>query len=183
MYLPNIDYATDVSFFSCVLISRQYVALETGVSKRETDVSDAFLRLPPPDDRAIAAPEAPPAVPARPRCGLGCRPTRAPAFRGAGRSRSGRCRPHAGPAAHRMRQALLEALTHPPPRTFNPAHKENPFHVIPSPPDFFQATATERPVGPPDRQPLREQLWRCRPPAERHQRRACRPRSGGAARL
>src|SRR4051794_27772602 len=111
MYLLNMTNATDVSFFSCVPIKQRYVALETGVSTRETDVSDPFLRPSRADARVFAAPEAPPAVPARTRCGLGCAPTRATAFRGAGRSRSGRCRSHAGPAAHRMRQALLEALT------------------------------------------------------------------------
>ena len=44
--------------------------------------------------------------------------------------------------------------------------------------DFLQAAAPQGPVGPPDRQPLREQLRRRGPPAERDPRRACGHRSG-----
>ena len=42
----------------------------------------------------------------------------------------------------------------------------------------LQASSARRPVGPADHQPLREQLRRRRPSAERDQERACGPRTG-----
>ena len=55
--------------------------------------------------------------------------------------------------------------------------------AFPCPADLVQAAAPQGSLGPPDRQPLREQLRRRGPPAERHPRRSGGQRSGRAAGL